>query len=129
MRARRAERRADAPAEVARAMMQYLDLSMLDSRAAMLFALVTVMTLWLLRHAGRRWFPPVFFIAATIGVASYTGVLRPDAAADLKGMATDKIDAAGARAEAIGSSAHATSAGSAGASNEAYERNVKNKKR
>lgn len=108
--------------------MDYIDMTMLTGRAAMMFGLVVLVTFWLYRNAGRRWFPPLFFIAAMIGVGSYTGVLKASAADDLRGLATDKIDAAGLRAEAIGKNAHSTSAGSAGKNNEAYERNVKNKK-
>jgi len=38
--------------------------------------------------------------------------------------ATDKLDAAGMRAKAIGGQAHSTSAGSAGKGNEAYNKRM-----
>lgn len=109
--------------------MEYLDLSMLNGRAMMLFGVVLLLTIYFYRHAGRRWVPPVFLIAAALGVAWHTGVLRQSAVDAVRGAATDKFDAAGARAAAIGGQAHSTSAGNAGESNEAYERHVKGKKK
>ncbi len=104
--------------------MQHLDLGMLNSRAYMVFGLVVLMTLWLFRNAGRRWFPPVFFVCATIGGALYTGVLRQSAIDAVQDAATGKFDAANARAKAIGGQAHSTSAGSAGETNEAYKKRM-----
>ncbi len=110
-------------------MMQYLDLSMLNSRAYMVFGLVVLMTVWLFRHAGRRWFPPMFFIGAAIGGGLYTGVLRQSAIDAVHEAATGKFDAANARAKAIGGQAHATSAGSAGETNDAYKKRMDRTKR
>ncbi len=110
-------------------MLEYLDLSMLGSRALMLFGLVILLTIYLVRHAGRRWFPPMFLIVASFSAAYHTGVLRQSAVDAFTGVFTDKFDAAGARAKAIGTQAHATSAGNAGETNEAYSKRLERKKK
>lgn len=110
-------------------MLEYFDLSMLGSRAMMLLGLVLLLTVYFYRHAGRRWFPPMFLVIASLSAAYHTGVLRQSAVDSFTGVFTDKFDAAGARAKAIGTQAHATSAGSASESNEAYTKRMDRKKK
>lgn len=105
--------------------MDYFDLARVNGRALMLFGVVVLLTIYFYRHAGRRWFPPVFFVVALVAAASHTGVLRPSAWRDLERAATGKLDAAAVRASAIGNAAHSTSAGSAGTSNQAYDKRMK----
>lgn len=109
--------------------MEYLDLSMLGSRAIMLLGMVLLLSIYLQRHAGRRWFPPIFFLAASLGAAYHTGVLRQSAVDAVTGVFTDKFDAAGTRARAIGEQAHSTSAGGASEGNEAYNKRMDPKKK
>jgi hypothetical protein len=110
-------------------MLEYFDLSMLGSRAMMLLGMVLLLTIYLYRHAGRRWFPPIFLVAASLGASYHTGVLRQSAVDSFTGVFTDKIDAVGARANSIGNQAHATSAGGASENNEAYSKRMDRKKK
>ena len=104
--------------------MNYFSTDHVTSRYLMEAAIVIILAIYFHRNAGRRWFAPVFLIGGLIGVSMHEGVITDKATGMVTSAATDKLDAAGMRAKAIGGQAHSTSAGSAGKGNEAYNKRM-----
>ena len=104
--------------------MNFISADHVTSRYLMEAAIVVILAIYFHRHAGRRWFAPVLLIGGLIGVSYYEGVITKKAVNAVSSAATDKIDAAGMRAKAIGNQAHQTSAGNAGKTNKAYKRRI-----
>ena len=105
--------------------MNYFSTDHITSRYLMEAGIVVLLAIYFHRHAGRRWFAPVFLIAGLIGVSYHEGVLTKKITSELSEAATGKLDAASMRAKAIGGQAPSTSAGGAGKTNEAYKRRMK----
>ncbi len=104
--------------------MDFISSSHVTSRYLMEVGVVVIVAIYFHRHAGQRWFAPLFFVAALAGVSYHEGVITSGAVNAVTSVATDKIDAANLKAKAIGGQAHSTSAGGAGKTNEHYKKRV-----
>lgn len=104
--------------------MSYFSSDHITSRYLMEVGIVVLLAIYFHRHAGRRWFAPVFLIAGMIGVSYHEGVITEKSVSQISSAATGKLDAASMRAKAIGGQAHSTSAGGAGKTNSAYKRRM-----
>ncbi|MCO4761971.1 MAG: hypothetical protein KC502_10735 [Myxococcales bacterium] len=105
--------------------MDHISTSHMTTRFLMEAGVVILLAVYFHRHAGRRWFAPVFLILGLVGVSYHEGVIKKSAVGVVSEAATGKLDAASLRAKAIGNQAHSTSAGGAGKTNEAYKKRMK----
>lgn len=112
-------------------MTEYIHLDAISPRAVVLFVIAIGAGYFLFKATKHLLFGLVFTAIGLVGVGYLTGILtleKTQAAAEaLKAEAGEGFDAASARAKLIGEKAYDTSAGKAGAANEAFKKNLEGK--